>query len=249
MAEEIRDIAEQEPEEIRLQIDETRSAITEKLEALEGTFVDTVQSAKDTVQETIDSATQKVEETISTVKETVQETVSSVRDSVNETVSNVKETFDLRLQVRRRPWPMLGGSLVAGLVAGALFSRARHRREMPMDRLESHGEPMMRQPEPVYQAPVTELRTSVAAEPHKPGVLDMFHDEIAQVKGLAIGMVVGIVRDVIKEQMPQMAEQVSEVMDNITTKLGGKPVEGQVLPRNEVCESEALHASRYSSVR
>lgn len=95
MAEEIRDIAEQEPEEIRLQIDETRSAITEKLEALEGTFVDTVQSAKDTVQETIDSATQKVEETISTVKETVQETVSSVRESVQETVSTVKETFDL----------------------------------------------------------------------------------------------------------------------------------------------------------
>jgi len=249
MAEEFRDIAEKEPEQIRQDIDVTRSAITEKLEALEESVVGTVQNAKDTVQETIDSATQMVEDTISNVKETVQETVGSVKDTVQETVSSVKETFDLRLQVRRRPWPMLGGSLVAGFVTGALFGEARHRQQMPMDRLASNGEPMMRYREPEYRAPAPEARSSATAEPREPGLLDRFHDEIAQVKGLALGMLFGVVRDVIQEKMPQMSQQVGDVMDNITTKLGGKPVQGPVLQKQEACETESFHATRYSSAR
>jgi len=249
MAEEIRDIAEQEPEQIRQQIDETRSAITEKLEALEESVVGTVQNAKDTVQETIDSATQMVEDTISNVKESVQDTVSSVKESMQDTVNTVRDTFDLRLQVERHPWPMLGGSVVAGFLAGALIGEVRHRRQMPMERLASNGEPMTRSREPEYRTPVSDTRSSIAAEPRQPGLLDQFQEEIAQVKGLALGMLFGMVRDVIQEKMPQMSQQVGEVMDNITTKLGGKPVQGPVLPKSETDTSESFHASRYSSVR
>jgi ElaB/YqjD/DUF883 family membrane-anchored ribosome-binding protein len=201
MPENIRDIAEKPPEEIRQEIDETRSSIASKLEALEEQVVGTVQNAKESV-----------EETINTVKETVQETVSTV-----------KETFDLRLQVERHPWPVMGGSLAAGLITGVLLGEVRHRRQMPMDRLVSDGEPMTES----YRA---EPPTRFVEEPREPGLFDRFQGEITQLKGLALGMLFGMVRDVIKENVsaPEVAAKIGEVMDNITAKLGGQPVRGPV---------------------
>lgn len=229
MAEQIRDIANQEPEQIRQQIDETRSAITEKLEALEEQVVDTVQNVKDTVQETIE-----------TTRESVQETVSTIKDTVQETVTTVKETFDVRLQVQRHPWPMLGGALTAGILTGALLGETRHRRTMPMDRLHSDGSPMTRSPE--------REESRDAPPPRRPGLMDRFHDEIAEVKGLALGMLFGLVRDVIQENLPQVAEQVGEVMDRLTTKVGGAPVKGPVLHRPEDRPREEGRRA-YSTVR
>jgi ElaB/YqjD/DUF883 family membrane-anchored ribosome-binding protein len=220
MIDDTRDLAEQDPAAIRLQIDETRSSLTEKLEAIEEQVVDTVQNARDSMQETID-----------TVKDTVQETVSTVKETVKETVHAVKETFDLRLQVERHPWPMLGGSFLAGLVAGAVFGEVQHRRRMPIDRLTSHGEVPLRSSPPARP---------FAAEPpaaHEPGLLDRFRDEIDQLKGMAVGMALGVVRDVItdavQERMPDMAEKVEDVMNRFTTKLGGQPVRGRVFPKDE----------------
>jgi ElaB/YqjD/DUF883 family membrane-anchored ribosome-binding protein len=205
MAEEIRAIAEEDPEVIQMQIDATRSSITTKLEALEEQVVGTVQSAKDSVQETIDN-----------VKETVQETVSTVKETVQETVSTVKETFDLPLQVERHPWPMMGGSFALGLLSGALLGKSQKRRQMPMERLASRGQPTT---EP--QRETSPTGNGTAPEPREPSVFDRFHEEIDQVKGLAIGLALGMVRDKIKEQVPQLSEQLGEVMDRLTTKLGG----------------------------
>jgi hypothetical protein len=214
MPDDIRSLADQDPQVIRHQIEETRSSITEKLEALEEQVVGTVQNAKESVQETI-----------ATVKETVKETVGTVKATVNETVTTVQESLDLRLQVRRHPWPMMAGSVLAGLVAGSLIRETQRRRRMPMERLESHGEMPLR----AALAAVREERPT----PREPGILDRFRDEIDQAKGLAIGMAIGVARDFIKDavqqRMPQIADQVEELMDRVTTKLGGKPVEGPVL--------------------
>jgi ElaB/YqjD/DUF883 family membrane-anchored ribosome-binding protein len=226
MVEDTRNLAEKEPAEIRQEIDETRSSITTKLEALEEQVVGTVQNARDSVQETIDTVKDTVQETVSAVKESVQETVSTVKESMQETYSTVKETFDLRLQTQRHPWPMLGGSVVAGFIAGALFGRVRRGREMPVEQLRSHGEVPQRTPPPPALEPLA------APAPREPGLLDRFQDEIDQVKGVAIGMMAGLVRDAIKdavqERMPKLADQVEGVIDRITTKLGGKPVQGPV---------------------
>jgi len=216
MIEDTRNLAEKEPAQIRQEIDETRSSITTKLEAIEEQVVGTVQNARESVQETID-----------TVKDTVQETVSAVKESVQETVSTVKETFNLRLQTQRHPWPMVGGSVLAGFITGTLFGRGRQWQEMPMEKLASHGEVPQRPAPP----PVREREEP--ATPREPGLMDRFQDEIDQVKGVAIGMLAGLVRDAIKDavqgRMPQLADQVEGVLDRITTKLGGKPVQGPVL--------------------
>ena len=68
-----------------------------------------------------------------------------------------------------------------------------------------------------------------APPPSGPGVFDLFHDEIAQVKAMAIGYVMGLARDALKESAPQLAAKIDDVMNSVTTKLGGEPVQ-QDLP-------------------
>jgi hypothetical protein len=77
---------EPEPEEIRRSIDETRAALTEKLGALGEQITQSVESTRATVEGTIDT----------------------VRSTVEETVDTVKHTFDVRYQVDRHPWIMMG---------------------------------------------------------------------------------------------------------------------------------------------
>jgi ElaB/YqjD/DUF883 family membrane-anchored ribosome-binding protein len=201
MSDQPRDLADQDPATIQHEIDETRSSITSKLEAIEEQVVGTVQNARESVQETLD-----------TVKETVQETVTTV-----------KETFDLRLQVERHPWPMLGASLAAGVLTGAWIGEGRRRRRMPVERLASHGHPTME------RYPERETISNGRTGEEQPGLFSRFQDEIDRVKGVALGMALGLVRDVIQENVPRFEQQIGEVMNNITTKLGGEPVRGPVL--------------------
>jgi ElaB/YqjD/DUF883 family membrane-anchored ribosome-binding protein len=216
MADDIRNLAEQDPHVIRQQIDVTRASITEKLEALEEQVVGTVQHARESVTETIE-----------TVKEKVQETVGTVTETVEETVTTVKEALDLRLQVQRHPWPMMGASFLVGLVAGTLVGESRRRGRIPIERLVSHGEI------PLRSAPPPESARAERPAPREPGLRDRFRDEIDQLKSVAIGMALGVARDFIKEavqeRMPQLADQIEDVIDRVTTKLGGKPVQGPVL--------------------
>src|SRR5262245_56859365 len=99
------EVTEKHPDEIRQEIEQTRSSLTEKIETLENEVLGTVHNVTDTVESTIEN-----------VKETVQETVHTV-----------KRTFDLRYQTDQHPWAMFSGSMLAGCIAGALFGgRQRH---------------------------------------------------------------------------------------------------------------------------
>jgi len=84
----VQDLPEQGSAEMRHDIDNTRSALADKLEALEDKMIDTVQSAQDTVKESIQSA--------------------------KDTVASVKRTFDIKHQVDQRPWTIVGGCFLAG---------------------------------------------------------------------------------------------------------------------------------------
>src|SRR5262249_54043362 len=85
-----------EPEVIRQDIEQTRSALTEKLETLEEEVMGTVRNAK----------------------ETVEETIENVAETVQETVETVQRTFDLEYQMQQRPWVLIGGSVGAGAAVG-----------------------------------------------------------------------------------------------------------------------------------
>jgi ElaB/YqjD/DUF883 family membrane-anchored ribosome-binding protein len=219
----------EDPNVIRQNIEQTRSALTEKLETLEAEVKGTVQGAKATVDNTIE-----------TVKSTVQETIHSV-----------KRTFDLAYQTEQHPWPMVGGSVVAGFVCGHLFDALT-----AVGRHHGHGfghapryEPPRYEPPPAASS----LASQSAAAADRPNgftggpsaapsagessmssllqwVSRQFGPEIEQLKGMAIGAAVGVVRDLVKRNIPEhLGPQVEEVMNNITSKLGGQPVRGEVL--------------------
>lgn len=197
----------EEPDVIREQIEETRSALTDKLETLEGQVRETVQSAKATVEDTLET----------------------VKSSVQNTVESVKQTFDLSYQVDRHPWAMTGGSFVVGFLLGNYLEGRRQTREVrppqPTTSPQSNGGQSMMG----YTTPL--------AAPAKPSlasrVLSSFEGEIDKVKGVAIGAALGLVRDLAKRSLPQLAAQIDDVANSATVKLGGEPWPGPFLQPEE----------------
>jgi len=212
---------ENEPEVTRTQMDETRASLSEKLETLEQQVVETVQGAGNAVAETVEN----------------------VKDAVQDTVDTVRDTFDLRLQVRKRPWTAVGGSIVLGCLGGYLLSRSRLARvgsnggsqPAPSDSTRSTELPdrvvqkrYAIEPEAAKQSP--EQMAHALAEPGwLSGIHTQFGTEITKLKGLAIGTGLGVIRDMILRSVPEGRKpELKEIMDSITVKLGGKPVEGPV---------------------
>lgn len=225
-----------EPEVIKQQMEETRASLTEKLETLEHQVVATVQNATSAVTETVD-----------TVKEAVQETVGTVKESMHETVETVKDTFDLERQVARHPWAMMAGAVAVGYLGGYLINRAQagNTRGLAPGYVYGTGYwPPEMQPRrdgpPASEAlteagPAGEFRPAKEKAAEGPGWLssltEQFQPEIQQIKGLAIGTLLGVVRDMLTRSVPPTLEaQVGDVVNSLTTKLGGKPLRGPILP-------------------
>jgi ElaB/YqjD/DUF883 family membrane-anchored ribosome-binding protein len=214
------------PDVIRQQIEATRSSLTQKLETLEDQVLDTVQTAKNQVLDTVQTA-----------KSTVTDTIETVRTKVQDTVETVKRTFDINHQVEQHPWPMVGGAIVAGYLAGRVLERDFFSRHPALPPASVGG---------VLQSPGLGTDTSTtngrslaqptvarAATSDGRGLLSrfihQFDSEIEEVKGLAIGAAAGFVRDLLKQSLPQLSEHIDEVMDSATRKLGGQPVKESLL--------------------
>jgi len=221
----------QEPDVIRQQIEDTRSSLTDKIETLESEVRTTVLNAKETVEDTIEN-----------VKGTVEETLESVKETVHGTVNTVKETFDLRRQVDRHPWAMMGGSLVAGFIAGRLFERDHHIYHWGRDRWVNR----MAEASPPVAAPRSDGRYTASERPATPAAAaaepswtdtlrSQFREEINLVKGLAIGAAMGVARDLIKQSLPQLSPQVDDVMNRVTSKLGGEPIHRPLVDSGARC--------------
>lgn len=225
-------------EVIRQQMDETRTALSEKVELLEQQVVETMHGATTAVADTVDS-----------VKEVVHDTVQTVKDSVQETMDSVKNTLDLHHQVEQRPWTMMAGATAIGFLGGCLSRRGEgriyedrsHFRVSPTSgaAFMSHGNGAA----PSYAAPTRSAeKENGVPSPHAPTppswltkLGESFEGEITQLKGLAVGTLLGIVRDMVAKSVPVPLErQVEEVIDGITVKLGGHPVRGHILPTDPV---------------
>lgn len=199
------ELAEQKTDEMRDEIDSTRTGLADKLDALENHVMGTVQSAQETVEDSIQIA--------------------------KETVASVKRTFDIKHHVEQHPWAIVGGCFVAGLALGAWFQSGRRPRQT-LDR--AAGREVGFSASSVVPgkqrgngnfAGAAPLPEPEAPPPSWPGLFDLFHDEIAKVKGMAIGYVLGIARDAIKEAAPQWKPQIDDMMNSVTTKLGGEPAQ------------------------
>jgi ElaB/YqjD/DUF883 family membrane-anchored ribosome-binding protein len=197
-------------------MEETRQDLKDKLETLE-------QQVKNTVQ----GATEAVSETVETVKETVKGTVETVKETVEETMEGVKETFNIRKHVQNHPWPAFACATVAGFVGTRLLLRLLPETE--------------RETAPPYTPPsyYTSPAPSARAEPGTPAaarpgwwswLTEHYSDELNKLKGLAVATAGGVIREMLTENVtPEIGERIKEVVDGITVKLGGQPIEGPIL--------------------
>jgi ElaB/YqjD/DUF883 family membrane-anchored ribosome-binding protein len=234
------DDLQQSIKETRLDIEETRASMTEKLELLEERVRDTVESATSTVEDIMESVKGTVGETVEVVKETVtdakstvEDIVENVKDTMNDTVTTVKQSFDVRYQTEQRPWLMFGGAVLAGyLVGGGLtrrstsgsYSRAHAGMSLSEDPMSSawYNSAAMsagsakEEPQPQYfQPPQPGVRSRV---------LSQFKDEFDILKGALIGVVMHSVRELVKENLPSVASQFERAIDGATKKLGAQPL-------------------------
>jgi ElaB/YqjD/DUF883 family membrane-anchored ribosome-binding protein len=197
---------DQEPDVICHNIEQTRSALTDKLETLETQVRGTVENARASVEETI----------------------QTLRSTVSETVESIKESLDLRQHVRRHPWLMLGGSIATGFVVGSYLERAANGQRVssrPRGLTSVREDERERAAGPQAAAPVP---PGPQAEPRRGllgWLLHEFDDEIDQVKQVAIGASMGLLRDYLRRNLPQFEQQIGEVLDSATHKMGGKPMD------------------------
>lgn len=189
---------------IRQDMQDTRQSLTEKLETLESKIIGSVEEAR----------------------AAVRETVTTVKETMHDGVETVKEAVDVRVQFERRPWLMLGGSVLCGFVLGSLFSG------------QAKGAPAEWRPlaeRPPYtpgngkHKPRSEQRSEQRSEtPAETGAatkswLASFEPEINQLKGLALGAALGTVREMLTDEVPpHMAERLREIIDAATEKIGGE---------------------------
>jgi ElaB/YqjD/DUF883 family membrane-anchored ribosome-binding protein len=193
---------ENETELIRQQMLETRTALSEKLEALQ-----------EQVLSTVEGTTRTVTETVQTVQEAVQDTVSTVSESVQDTVETVKDTFDLNRQMRRHPWLMFGGAIAVGYLGTRLLQAGLHQGTAPGANGNGYA---------------TSNGHVSPPQPARPGLLDTVAGPVLkQVQDLALGALIGVASDMLLERTPDnLRGKVNEMANNVATALGTAPIHG-----------------------
>lgn len=188
-----------EPEVIREQMMETRSCLEEKLETLECRLADAAESITDSAKET----------------------ANTVRDSVHDSVRTIQNAFDVKRQVERQPWVAVAVSVGAGYVCGRL--------------LEDHGS------HAIADKHFTTASRGLSGQGNGPApgqgqtgsrmkhALSSLEPDISRIKELGLGIAFGIVRDFVRDiAAPSLKNQFGDIIDDITTRLGGKPLPSPV---------------------
>ena len=182
------------PEDIRQQMDETRSQISDKLESLELQVSETVQSTGTAVNATV---------------EAVQETVETVTGAVQDAVQSVSNAFDLRRQIDRHPLWVLGGAVVLGYLAVEFLKGPTRKSKQPPEMVPAQSPPLSAEHagrdggSPSVQSAATSASIAAAYESgRKSSTWD-------QLSGLVIGALIGVVQDVATRAVPQVMDYVT----------------------------------------
>jgi len=203
------------------EMEETRSSMSEKLEALETHVADKVKPMADAVERVTDAA--------ANIVENVKDTVHDVTEKVEETASAVASAFDLRKQTENHPWLMFGLAATTGCVLGSFLAKRSHRREKA-----SHDT----EPKHAKEGNGKSHHSRAAApkrprEREEPRQESWIADSLRHLKGLALGSLMSAVRDVAKQGFPgAIGEKLAEEIEGITRKMGAEPIQGPVLPDN-----------------
>jgi ElaB/YqjD/DUF883 family membrane-anchored ribosome-binding protein len=229
---------ERELEVIREEMEETRTSLANKLEALESQVRDTVQSATDTVSSAVDGA----KEVVSSVSEGAKQVV----ESVSETVETVKESLSVSRYVEQYPWASVGVAVAAGFVAAQLIPSSRstsgdRSEALPPASSGSYTPSAASSYQPSTAAPPRQEESSAWT-----GALKGVWDTAATtVEGLAVGTLMSAIKDLVVRGLPQQWQgELTRVVDQVTTQLGGKVMQGN--PLQELLGSFSQHDNQHN---
>ena len=136
---------DQRENHVRADIEETRTAMTEKIGMIEDRMHETMEGTQSTIENVIDNIKptiesvmdniKRVQGTVEDAKSTVDNIMETVKYTMDETIERVKYTTDLIEQVNQNPWIMFGSAILIGYVLssmgqGSFDSRHTQRREM-----------------------------------------------------------------------------------------------------------------------
>jgi hypothetical protein len=129
-----------------------------------------------------------------------------VRDTVEDAKNTVKRSVDLRYHVAQRPWKMVGMSIAAGYVLGRLTFRPS---TMARTRgVSSYGPNKASE---FATASPYKAASTVNGEPKKSAnILEEYKDELAILKGAAVGALVSVIQNLIKQVVPAVASRVKK---------------------------------------
>jgi len=211
-----------ESEVIKQQMEQTRSALAEKLETLEEHVTSTVRNTTEAVTGTVETVKGAVEDTV----ESVKDAVSNTMETVGESVEQVKEAFDLNKQMQEHPWLMMGGGVVVGYLGTCLLETGCNQVSHAMTRSVA--------PPPSSTTLRAEAggdgRTRPAAStPSEPSTWDRVAEAMApaadQLKGLAFGVATAMLGRMILDAVPDTLKgEVEQVINEVTKAVGGKPL-------------------------
>lgn len=131
----------------RVDMGSEHSAVTEKLDMIEGRVHETVEGTKSAIDSVMDSI-QHAQTTIEGTKSAVDSVLETIKYAMDETIDRVKYTTDLIEQVNKNPWIMFGSAVLMGYVLSTVNSdallgrRDRHDQRqpaMPAGRIMSHS--------------------------------------------------------------------------------------------------------------
>jgi len=216
-------------EVIRHEMEETRSALQEKLETLENQVKETVQETTQAVTGTVEA----VKETVEAVKESVEETVDTVKDTVSDTVQSVKQSLDLHRLTRDHPYTMFACATALGFVGGKLLISMS--RPSVVQYRDQFAAPVPFSAASSYNGQNGRETDSLAEEREEPVpaprrglwsfIKEHYGSEIDKLKGLAMATVGSLAAEMITEKAtPEVGRRAKEIIDNVVSKLGGEPL-------------------------
>lgn len=152
----------------------------------------------------IRQAIRKGRQDIADARSAMTEKRALLEGRIQKTVDGVKHTFDLRYQVKQRPWVMFGGSLLAGYALG-------RRGSVPSTTADRSPEPFLAHAQP--QNTASEARNQIK-------------DDLAAIKGALFGAVVSTLWAMAKQALVPPARPI----DSAVTQPGAEPSDGTKNP-------------------
>jgi len=199
------------------EMEQTRSSLSEKLEALEHEVAEKVKPVTTAVERVADAA--------ANIAESVKDTVEGVKEKVEATAEAVTSAFDLRKQTESHPWAVVGLAATTGCMLGSFLARrSRGGRRVSSSAPAKHSRDGNGKSH--HARPAKPAREESAAA--KPGWLG---ESLQHLKGLAVGALMSAVRDLAKRGIPgNLGEKIAEEVECMTRKMGAEPIQGPVLP-------------------